>query len=276
MLVDYDDAIFHHYDLAKNPYKRLLANKIDRVMQAASVVVCGNDYLAERAARAGAKSIVKIPTSVDLERYPVVPPEPSAACRIGWIGTPRTVHYLEALRPVLQRAAARVPLQLVVVGARFEAPGLDVVCRPWTEDSEAAEIRNFDIGIMPLPDEAWERGKCAYKLIQAMACARPVIGSRVGANCSVVRHGVNGYLAASDAQWQRAIETLAGDARLRQGLGLAGRCTVESVYSLQANAPAYAQVCLRAARRDCPEPDAGWHAGHSPWRQDESKDCHIE
>jgi glycosyltransferase involved in cell wall biosynthesis len=248
-VVDYDDAIFHQYELSRNPLKRLLATKIDRVMAAASVVVCGNDYLADRARAAGARQVATIPTSVNLNRYPLRLPRPSTVVRVGWIGTPRTVHYLEMLTPALKQLAGELPLRLVVVGAEFKVAGLAVQCLPWTEESEADAISEFDIGVMPLADSPWERGKCAYKLIQTMACGRPVIGSRVGANCSVLEHGSNGYLASDDGQWRQAIEALAQDPNLRLELGLAGRRTVQERYSLHISGPLYTQLCLQAAGR---------------------------
>lgn len=264
-VVDYDDAIFHQYELSRNPLKRLLANKIDRVMAAASVVVCGNDYLADRARAAGARQVATIPTSVNLTRYPLRLPRPSAMVRVGWVGTPRTVHYLDMLAPVLKQLAERLPLELVVVGAQFKLPGLAVQCLPWSEADEADLISEFDIGVMPLADSPWERGKCAYKLIQTMACGRPVIGSRVGANCSVVEHGGNGFLASDEGEWRQALETLAQDPNLRLELGLAGRRTVQERYSLHISGPIYTQLCLQAARRQGQPLGAG-EANPQTWR----------
>src|SRR5205807_1751867 len=99
--------------------------------------------------------------------------------------------------------------RFVVVGAREAAlDGVPAEFRPWSEATEVEDILRFDVGIMPLPDEPWERGKCGYKLIQYMACARPVIASPVGANQEIVEHGVNGFLASTDQEWRSALETL--------------------------------------------------------------------
>ncbi|MDB5797078.1 MAG: hypothetical protein JWP36_980 [Paucimonas sp.] len=247
VLVDYDDAIFHRYDRPGNPLLRVLRGKIDTVMASASTVVCGNDYLAAHARAAGAADVVVIPTAVDLARYRPTPAPARRKCVVGWIGTPKTVGYLAQVLPALRMAAKLLPLRLVVVGASIPAPGVEVECRPWSEDTEAADIASIDVGIMPLPDAPWERGKCAYKLIQYMACARPVVASPVGANLSVVEEGGNGYLAANPLQWRDALLRLASDSALRQHMGRSGRLMVESRYCLARTAPLYIRACMQAA-----------------------------
>jgi glycosyltransferase involved in cell wall biosynthesis len=118
---------------------------------------------------------------------------------------------------------------------------------PWTEDSEVSLIQSMDIGLMPLPETPWTRGKCAYKLIQYMACGLPVVASPVGVNCEVVEHGVNGFLAATNEEWRSAVETLMSDADLRRRMGNAGRKKVEESYSLQVWGPRVAQMLRRVA-----------------------------
>ncbi|MNX88529.1 D-inositol-3-phosphate glycosyltransferase [compost metagenome] len=232
-VVDYDDAVFHNYDLSANAMKRLLADKIDRVMQNSSVVIAGNDYLAERASAAGARRVEIIPTVIDLERYVPVRPRSPEVVTVGWMGSPSTVKYLNLVAPALESVAAEVPLRLRVLGASFKATGLEVECRPWTEASETEEIQDLDIGIMPLLDSPWERGKCGYKLIQYMACALPVIASPVGVNQTIVTHSQNGYLASSFEEWIQAIRSLCLNEGLRHTMGINGRAVVESKYCLQ-------------------------------------------
>jgi glycosyltransferase involved in cell wall biosynthesis len=109
--------------------------------------------------------------------------------------------------------------------------------RPWAENTEVAEIQQFDIGIMPLADTVWERGKCGYKLIQYMACGKPVVASPVGVNKLIVRHGMNGFLARTDSEWFDALDALCQDAALRKRMGNNGRKVMEQNYSLQITAP---------------------------------------
>jgi glycosyltransferase involved in cell wall biosynthesis len=248
-IVDFDDAVFHRYDLSRNPLKRLLANKIDQVMRGASIVICGNEYLAARARKAGAKHIEIIPTVIDTNRYKFAERGEQKPIVIGWIGTPVTAKYLQAPFPALRRLALEYPVQLRVVGARIETPGLDIDCRPWSEDSEALDLQGFAIGIMPLFDSPWERGKCGYKLIQYMASGLPVIASPVGANEQIVTHGLTGYHASTTDSWLWALRTLCSDAQLRKDIGSEGRRTVERTYSLQSTVPRLAQLIHEAARQ---------------------------
>ena len=120
---------------------------------------------------------------------------------------------------------------------RSTLPAVPTEHVPWTEAAEVAAIAEFDVGIMPLADEPWERGKCGYKLIQYMACGLPVVASPVGVNRQIVEHGVNGFLAETPTQWDEALRTLLADPALRQRMGQAGRQKVERQFSLQVTGP---------------------------------------
>jgi glycosyltransferase involved in cell wall biosynthesis len=143
---------------------------------------------------------------------------------------------------------SKVQVQLRVVGAQFASSGLNVDCRPWSEESEVREIQNFDIGIMPLSDSPWERGKCGYKLIQYMACGRPVVSSPVGVNTTIVEHGVNGFLAATPDDWSRYLKVLQENPELRRRMGVKGRRKVEKNYCLAVTAPRLASLLRKAAK----------------------------
>ncbi|MGA9469887.1 MAG: glycosyltransferase family 4 protein, partial [Candidatus Macondimonas sp.] len=125
--------------------------------------------------------------------------------------------------------------------------GVDVERLPWQLDAEAEMLRRCDIGVLPLDDTPWERGKCGYKLIQYMACAKPVVASPVGVNRQLVEPGVNGYLATTSADWTRALNQLREDAALRARLGEAGRARVAADYDLQVTAPQLANLLRLAA-----------------------------
>ena len=246
-LVDYDDPIYHRYELHSSALVRfLLGKKIDVVMRRASTVTVGNDYLGERARAAGARSIEYVPTAVDLDRYRARLPRHGAPFTIGWIGSPSTVKYLSLVGPALAAFCHDANARLVVVGARVaELDGVPVEMRPWSETTEVEDILDFDVGIMPLPDDPWERGKCGYKLIQYMACSRPVIASPVGVNRQIVEHGVNGFLATTLAEWRSALDTLQAEPQLAVRMGVAGRQTVETGYSTRVTAPRLARILER-------------------------------
>lgn len=237
-VVDYDDALFHRYDLHSSKLVRgVLGRKIDAVMRHAAVVVAGNDYLAERARQAGARRVELIPTVVDTHRYRPRQARPNETPVIGWIGTPKTSRYLQPLLPVFEALQARMRVRVVAVGARPEDfAGTPVETLPWSEETEVESIQKFDIGIMPLADSPWERGKCGYKLIQCMACGVPVVASPVGVNTVIVNPGKNGLLARDD-EWEEQLTTLLQDPELRRSFGAEGRKDVENWYSLEVQAP---------------------------------------
>ena len=250
IIADYDDAVFHCYDQHANPLvRRFLGRKIDAVMRRAALVVAGNDYLAARARQAGAKRIEILPSVVDADRYqprwgglrsciptPSTPPEENFT--IGWIGAPVTAPYLQLIQPALAEVCANGGASLIQVGGgNVSLAGVPLENRPWTEATEVAEIQRFDVGIMPLPDEPFERGKCGYKLIQYMACGLPVVATPIGANQKIVEHGVNGFYGTTTEEWITALTTLRDNPELRAKMGAAGRKKVETEYSLQVAAP---------------------------------------
>jgi glycosyltransferase involved in cell wall biosynthesis len=250
-IVDLDDAWFHRYDRNPSPVIRtLMAGKIDAVMHRAAAVVAGNDYLAERARGAQARRVEVIPSVIDFDRYaPIIIADAhrsglKAPVVIGWIGTPITAPYLAQIEPAFRAIAATRAVELHVVGATAPAifTGLPVKNIAWSEATEIEVIAAFDVGIMPLANTDWERGKCAYKLLQVMAASRPVVASPVGANAVVVRDGVNGYLADTSDRWIDALTALIDDAALRERLGRQAQQTVENYYTTSRVLPQLASV----------------------------------
>lgn len=252
-VVDYDDAVFHRYDLHRSALvRRLLGRKIDRVMAGSVLVTAGNSYLAERARAAGASWVEIVPTVVDIDHYVVKSPlESGSRPAIGWIGTPSTwTEYMMPLMPMLRDLASRSDTRLMAVGAGKAADAHpQVEDLPWSEATEVARIQEMDIGIMPLTDTPWARGKCGYKIIQYMACGIPVVASPVGVNADIVEHGVNGFLATTEGEWREALTTLLRDPDLRRTMGAAGRRKIERHYSLQIWGPRVAELLLKAANR---------------------------
>ena len=254
-VVDYDDAIFHRYDQHRSLLvRKALGSKIDRVMRGARLVVAGNSYLASRAKAAGAPWVEVLPTVVDLDRYPAPPPKPAppsgapAPLRIGWIGSPATERYLRAIAPALKAfcKGGRGELSLIGASPGFRLEGTPIEVIPWSSDSEVPEMRKFDIGIMPLTDDPWARGKCGFKLIQYMGCGLPVIASPVGVNADLVDPGANGFLASDQNDWLAALESLASDPELRARMGLAGRAKMERDFTVQGVLPRLDELIRKA------------------------------
>ena len=250
-VADYDDALFHRYDRHANPWiRRLLGQKIDSVMRCATTVIAGNNYLAERAQRAGANRVEIIPTVVDTERYQPKRKSGSDTLIVGWIGTPQTSRYLKPLLPVFESLKKEMPVRFVAVGANSEDfENTPVEAWPWSEGSEVESVQQFDVGIMPLVDSPWERGKCGYKLIQYMACGVPVVASPVGVNLEIVDTGANGLLAESVDEWELALRQLIQAAPSeRKRMGEVGRSKVEGWYSRQAQEPRLLSLIRSASR----------------------------
>lgn len=236
-VADYDDAIFHNYDKHPNRWvRRCLGDKIDTVMRSSVQVIAGNTYLAERAKRAGAKYITVIPTVIDITRYPEkVWPAHCDRLIVGWIGTKSTFekHFMLLSDNVRELTEKYTDIQFHIVGAPDN--GLfnnKVKFITWTEESEVEEILKFDVGLMPLLDTDWEKGKCAYKLIQYMACGIPGIASAVGANIDVVDTN-NGFLAETLGDFAKIIEEIRENPAVLQEKGKQARQDVWNKYTLQ-------------------------------------------
>lgn len=237
-VADYDDAVFHNYDRHSNSLvRKLMGDKIDKVMRFAKVVFVGNPYLANRAQAAGAKQVVFLPTVIDPNRYHKVSYTQKSVPVIGWIGSPTTMKYLKVLLPLLEKLFIQFPFKLLVInggGLKLNYKG-EIEILPWSEDTEVVAINKMDIGIMPLEESPWEQGKCAYKLIQYMACGLPVVASPIGMNKEVVIHGENGFLAATDQEWIDSLTKLLTNPYLRQSFGQSGYQLVQEKYTLEKN-----------------------------------------
>lgn len=237
-VVDFDDAVFHGYDQSgSRAVRMLLGGKLVPLIRNSAAIFAGNRYLADYAADAGAANIVDIPTVVDPLHYPVRLASSDGVLRIGWIGTPANARYLKPVVQAINVLADRYPLRLVTIGSDT-VPGLVVPQERhgWTEETEAQLLSTIDLGVMPLNDGPFERGKCGYKLIQYMAAGKPVIASPVGVNCQIVTQDV-GLLADSVEDWTHAIDQLARDPDSCHRMGLAARQRVEQHYSIQVIAP---------------------------------------
>lgn len=253
VVADYDDAVFHRYDQHRSGIVRhLLGRKIDAVMRRADRVTAGNEYLAAHARTAGSPNVDWLPTVVDLECYPVhTQKSDTQEVVIGWIGSPATADYLQMLVPVLLELGYHHRIRCLAIGARpDQVQGTPFEAVEWHEVQEVALLGELDIGVMPLPDAPWERGKCGYKLIQYMACGLPVVASPVGVNDVIVTAGENGFLASNAEEWIDALQQLIADPELRNRMGRAGRRKVEDVYSLQAQAPRLAKILRDAAHKE--------------------------
>lgn len=253
-ILDYDDAVFHHYDMNKKAViKIIFGNKHKAIMKNASVVIAGNEYIADYARKANAKSVDIVPTAVDLGKYSIPDNKFNSLKNkkniIGWIGQRSTAQFLFQLGDLIKNIAKDNLASFSAIGIEPSFCHLPINCIPWSSETEASELSSFDIGIMPLTDGPFERGKCGYKLIQYMACGLPVVASPVGVNTRIVEHGVNGFLAESQDEWDHAFRTLIANPELRIQMGMAGRKKVEREYCLQVTAPRLLQIIIDTIRK---------------------------
>lgn len=255
IVFDFDDAIFLRNVSEANRAVSFLknTNRVAEIIRFSDHVTVGNSFLADYA-RQFSEEVTVVPTTVDTTRFTPRPDRdtvPPGGPVVGWIGSPTTYHYVEALAPLMKELAARHRFTLKISGAgkpvHFE--GVNVVDAPWSMANEVELFNTCDIGVYPLEDDDWARGKCGFKAIQFMACGVPVVASAVGVNREIIRDGDNGFLASTRAEWAEKLERLLNDADLRRRFAIAGRQTIEARYSLHGAAPMVANILRKAAHR---------------------------
>ncbi|HET6463919.1 MAG TPA: glycosyltransferase family 4 protein, partial [Candidatus Krumholzibacteria bacterium] len=221
-VVDLDDAI--HLMYAGGVMKR----KIPRVLSHAYLVLAGNRYLQEYAQRY-AEHVLFFPTVVDTDKFRPRDDAEAGPVTVGWMGTPETVKYLDAVMPGLEKAASHTRLSLLVVGAKAPAAnGVATISKAWTPSGEADDLRAMDIGVMPLADDEWSKGKCSLKLIQYMSAGVASVSSPGGSSLEFVRDGDNAFLARAADEWSDRIAVLAQSPDRRREMGRHARATIEA------------------------------------------------
>jgi len=240
VVFDFDDAIFVSYRSPSNGYLSYLkfASKTKTICRISSHVMVGNPYLAEYARQVNDRVTV-IPTTIDTEKYRVPErKEKTGPPVIGWTGSYSTVQHLDTMRGALKRLAEKESFRLRVIGTpAYECPPVDVEAMPWRAETELDDLSEIDIGMMPLPDDRWSKGKCGLKALQFMALGIPTICSPVGVNTDIIQDDQNGFIAGTEDEWVDRLTRLLRSAELRQRLGQAGRATVEEKYSAITQTP---------------------------------------
>lgn len=238
-VLDIDDGIFLKYP-----------EKFASIAGFSDVVIAGSELLATEARR-GCHQTIIIPTVIDLDRYPIHSfRDSNGPVVLGWTGTRSNLAYLEVLRSPLERLAQRHHFEWHVVTdveGLIEIPrfsGVTMRAIPWSEASEIAVLQQFDIGVMPLPDDAWARYKCGFKLLQYMATGAAAVASPVGVNPEIADSGRAALLATTTDEWEQHLERLLTSASDRQRLRTNARQRVAVHYSLQAHFPAWCQAVL--------------------------------
>jgi len=255
-ILEFDDAI--HLTFAHR-------RKLERLCALATHVLVGNEHLAAFARRT-ARAVSVVPTTVDPARYPPPPGPREGPFRVGWIGLPYNFASLEVLAgPLARMAADGIDCELRVISSDhppFDGPrwaGVRVVARPWSEATEVAELQACTVGVMPLPDDEWSRGKCGLKLLQSMAAGLPVVASPIGVNPGIVGSGEDaaGLLAEDEPAWEAALRRLERDRVAAAAMGRAARERVARAYSLEMGARLVADAYRLALAPPGDDPGAG-------------------
>jgi len=240
LIYDFDDSVF-----LKKP------SKIKKILSVADSVIAGNSFLEDYAIKFG-KNINVLPTCIDADKYiPSSKPKSKNKIVVGWIGTPSTSLYLSGIKEVFKILSNKYKnLEFQIIGAYKPSveEGVPFVNKTWSLDSEIEDLQEFDIGIMPMPDNDWTVGKCAFKIIQYMAVGIPAVASPVGMNKEVIKDGVNGFFASTCQEWCEKLSTLIESSDLRENMGENGRRTIEERYSLKINAPRFLNILKKALK----------------------------
>jgi glycosyltransferase involved in cell wall biosynthesis len=218
------------------------------LLRLSAATIVGNQTLGAYAA-SYSSNVHVVPTVVDTDRFrpptqraEKIEEEAQRPITIGWIGLAYNASYLEWLAPVFRRLQKEYLLKVVVISSHSPVlEGVSASFKPWNYATEVEDLQVCDIGVMPLPDSEWARGKCGLKLLQYMALGLPAVASPVGVNREIIEDGVNGLLATTEEDWHRQLAKLCRDSALRGHIGHAGRATVEARYSLKQWGPKLAE-----------------------------------
>ena len=245
IIFDFDDAIFLPASSRPNNFIEGLKKpaKVINTLVKSKHVIAGNSYLSNFALRYN-RSVTIIPTSIDTDKYYSKNRKASDEIVIGWMGSITTIDFLNLISGAfIQLSKEFHNIIFKIVGGDFSIEGLsNIISKPWLLEDEIEDLKSFDIGIMPMPDNEWTRGKCGFKAIHYMNMGIPCVCSPVGANKEIVTDGINGFLAKSEEEWIEKLSLLIENSELRKKLGMQGRKTVEEKYSVKVNAPKYLEV----------------------------------
>lgn len=255
VLFDFDDAIFTLERVGTGLLGRMRHRRrqlgLPAMLRASHCALVENAYTAEYA-RQICPQVIRITGPIDTQRYAPHEIKKGEDVVLGWIGSPSTTPYLNLIRDALLELGKRYKnLKLCLIGAAdFDIEGVAVTHLSWHLDTEVAHLGEFDIGLMPLPDDEFTRGKGGYKLLQYMAMGLPVVASPVEINCEIVDDGHNGFLANTSDEWVRALSCLIDDVDLRHQMGQAGRKKMVQDFSLQKSSQKLQEVLQSLVQND--------------------------
>ena len=239
-IFDFDDAIFLFASSPQNNFAINYKNplKIAKIIKMSNGVIAGNGYLADFALKYN-PIVWVVPTSIDTDKYRnnLNKQNKHGDVIIGWIGSVTTLGFLDPMVNVFTRLSSRFPnVKFKIIGGEFSVPGLsNVVSSPWSIERELDDLKTFDIGIMPMPDNEWTRGKCGFKAIIYMSMGIPCVCSAVGVNNEIITNGVNGFLVNAEDEWLDRLSFLINHDQQRREMGARARIVAEENFSVKSN-----------------------------------------
>ena len=246
LIYDFDDSIWMNTVSKSNRVFSFLKNakKVNRIIRFSDQVIVGNSYLADYA-RQFNENVRVIPSTIDTAVYTSKDIANDSVIVIGWSGSFSTIEHFKTIEPVLFKLKQHYGSQvrfMVIGDESYFNPNLNISGVAWNADSEVSDLHKMDIGIMPLPDDEWTRGKCAMKGLQYMGAGIPTVMSPVGVNSQVIQDGENGFLASTDEEWFLKLSALIDSIELRKKMAAMGRETIEKNFSVKANASLYLET----------------------------------
>jgi glycosyltransferase involved in cell wall biosynthesis len=239
IVYDFDDALMYRSSGSRSSYSLSRRLRFAYMMKQVDFVIAGNQFLRSEVLPYN-PNVEVIPTSIDLSRYTCKEDfHPKEPVTIGWLGSSSTLKYLRILLPTLEKIYQKCPqFQLKIVCNQFLDSGrIPIIKKQWSSEEEETDLKSFDIGVMPLSNDLWSKGKCGLKILQYQSVGIPVVCTPVGINRDIVEDGENGLWAQDEEDWKKQLLKLIKEEELRKKIGLKGRKTVEEVYSLEVNAP---------------------------------------
>ena len=250
VIYDLDDAVMFKNTLARSPYSKTRERRFRNMVRNSDIIIAGNSFLKEQACRHH-PDVVVIPTSIPAYKYSLKDyAKTKERVTIGWIGDHGSIHYLERFKDIWDEIGRRFPGReelKIICDTFFDCRHIPVRKAKWSQETEVEELMDIDIGVMPLVDDLWSWGKCGLKILQYFGAGVPAVCTPVGVNRDIVIHGKNGYWARTREEWADMLSMLVNDSKKRREMGLTGRKTLESGFTMEANAPHILSAILGGA-----------------------------
>lgn len=251
IIYDFDDSVMYRNSKAKCPHSRTRMKRFADMVRVSDFIIAGNRFLMGETLPYNDKVDV-IPTAIDANRY--IPKDygiKKDKVALGWIGDHGSIHYMQKMKPIFETIGRRYPrTELSIVCDIFiDCRDIAVVKKVWSHETEIADLRDMDIGLMPLMNDLWSEGKCGLKILQYFGVGLPAVCTPVGVNKDVVKDNVTGFYANNPDEWVEKLSILIENPDLRRKMGEAGREIVMNGYTIQSCAPRLLQIIQKTVEQ---------------------------